>query len=255
VNLRAAIPDRTTTMRSGLGKGLRRHGGLGLRSLVVRPPPDAEERVLRGLDLGARVIYDVGAHHGIHTLFFATRAGRRGEVVTFEPHPHHYERTLTNVRLNNLTNVTVLPLGVGGESGTLTFHYNEHDSGQMTADPKLAAALANGDGRMLELEVAVTTIDAAIAQRGLPAPDFVKIDVEGLELDVLAGMRSTLREQRPALFVELHGAGDEHKGENARQVAELLLTASYELTHVETGSRIDSPEAAPREGHLLARPA
>src|SRR3712207_511977 len=105
-------------MRSGLGKGLRSRGGLGLRRMLLRGPPDAEERQLRSLDLGARGIYDVGACHGIHTLFFAARAGRRGEVVTFEPHPQNYEATLTNVGLNNLTNVTVLPLGVGREPGT-----------------------------------------------------------------------------------------------------------------------------------------
>jgi FkbM family methyltransferase len=253
--LSSAIPRRTTTIRSGLGQGLRHRGGLGVRSLIERRPPDAEERLLRGLDLAGRVVYDIGACEGIHTLFFATRAGRRGEVVTFEPHPRNYERALTNVQLNNLGNVTILPVGVGREPGTITFHYDENDTGQMTADPDLADALKQrANGSMRTLDVAVTSVDAAIEDRGLPAPDFVKIDVEGLELDVLEGMRQTLETKRPMLFVELHGAGDTRKEENARRVTSLLLEDIYEVVHVESGTPVPAPEATPTTGHLFARP-
>jgi hypothetical protein len=80
----------------------------------------------------------------------------------------------------------------------------------------------------------------------------VKIDVEGLELDVLRGMRRTLAESAPELFVELHGAGPERKTANSAAVAELLLEAGYRVLHVETGAAVVEPAESPPEGHLSA---
>ena len=77
--------------------------------------------------------------------------------------------------------------------------------------------------------------------------------MEGLEHDVLLGMRETIGAHRPELFVELHGVGEDGKRENARRVADLLLGAAYELRHVESGGAVAVPEDAPPTGHLAAR--
>jgi Methyltransferase FkbM domain len=86
-----------------------------------------------------------------------------------------------------------------------------------------------------------------------PPPDFVKIDVEGLELAVLEGMAETVREAKPAIFVEIHGRNLEAKEANARRVIEWLHDHVYDILHVESGQTVtpDSPEIA-REGHLYA---
>jgi hypothetical protein len=98
----------------------------------------------------------------------------------------------------------------------------------------------------------VTSIDAAIAERGLPVPQFVKVDVEGFERQVLEGMAGTLRSAAPGLMVELHGAGEERKRDNARAVVAGLLELGYALTHVESGGAVPGAESAPLNGHLHA---
>jgi hypothetical protein len=73
-----------------------------------------------------------------------------------------------------------------------------------------------------------------------------------LELDVLRGMRRTLAENTPDIFVELHGAGLERKKATSAAVAKLLLEGGYRILHVETGAAVADPAAAPPEGHLFA---
>ena len=73
----------------------------------------------------------------------------------------------------------------------------------------------------------------------LPPPDFLKIDIEGMEVDALKGATRTLRENRPAVFVELHGATAEDKAARADSVITDLLLHGYRITQVESGTVID----------------
>lgn len=246
--------DRTYTMRSGLAKGLRKHGGLGLRQTLGlwKSPSPEEDAFLQGLDLDGATVYDIGAFEGMHAVFFASRVGPAGRVLSFEPVPANRERLQANVAVNGFERrVQVHPKAVGGEVGTLVVHAIEGEGGLSSADPGIASELRERGAATLE--VPVTTVDAVVAE-GAPPPDFVKIDVEGLEADVLRGARQTLAEHRPRLFIELHGSDAASKAANAGTVAALLLAAGYRLRHVESGTPVDSAAEAPAEGHLHAAP-
>jgi FkbM family methyltransferase len=251
VRLQHFIPHRTYRIRNGVARGLKTRG-IGLRDTVFPAQPDSPEvRVLRAQDLGGKVVYDVGADIGHFTSFFADRVGGQGKVVSFEPNPRSYERALEHVRINGQTNVTLINVAVGGEDGTLKLACGDQP-GMGSADPGIKAVLLSS-GEAREIAVPVARIDSLIAQRGLPAPDFVKIDVEGLELAVLDGMRETIDTAHPTLFIELHGIDTDAKQTNAQRVAKLLLDASYQLEHVESGQAVTSAEQAPLTGHLLCR--
>ena len=255
--LRRLAAHRSRPIRSGVAAGLRRQGGLGVREnlgfLRGGHALSREERFLRSLDLAGKVVYDVGAFEGINTIFFAERAGALGQVVAFEPHPQTFEQLLGNVRVNGFNNVTALPLAVGREPGELHFTVAEGGRGKMSASASLSEKIAREGQHVETLAIPVTSIDAAIESRRLPTPDFVKIDVEGLEQDVLLGMKGTVEAHRPELFVELHGVGEDGKRENARRVVASLLEAGYRLRHVEEGRPIDGEADAPLTGHLSAR--
>ena len=97
----------------------------------------------------------------------------------------------------------------------------------------------------------IESLDNLVAG-GLPPPDFVKIDVEGFELDVLRGMAAVVASHRPALYIEIHGADMAKKLENATAVVEYLWRAGYAVRHVESSVFIDSAAKIPtaRRGHL-----
>jgi FkbM family methyltransferase len=235
--------DRCTyTVRHGLIRGMRRKGGLGwLPAFLARSTQTEEERFWRRLPLDGLVIYDVGAFQGILTMFFAARCK---QVVSYEPNEVNYTRLIENIRLNNLTNVQVRKLGVGTQAGSGTLHYNPAMAGGGTLDPNATAPVAQ--------HIQITTLDHDIAAATLPAPDLIKIDIEGRELEALRGARETLSVHHPALFLEMHGETMREKRRKASAIVAFLCDAGYtDIVHVETGAMITpGDETVAAEGHL-----
>ena len=97
------------TVRHGLLKGLKRKGGLGWVPAMLSPGiATPEQEFWSGLNLSGMTVYDVGAFHGLLTLFFATRASR---VVCFEPNTQNHQRMTENLELNGIQNVEVRKVG------------------------------------------------------------------------------------------------------------------------------------------------
>jgi FkbM family methyltransferase len=245
--------ERTYVLRSGLAKGLKKRGGLGLRHGLRRKDElSTEAAFLTNLAFAGQTILDVGGADGIYAIFFASRVGPEGRVVCFEPDRVSYEKVLANVRLNGFTNVSVHNVAVGERPGQLEFVYPT-DRGRGSADPELAEHHEKDPGAQ-RVTLPVTSIDAELrTSEQTLAPDFVKIDVEGLELAVLEGMSETASRIKPAIFVELHGLGFEAKEANARRVVEWLHDHDYNILHIESAQPVTpaNPEVA-REGHLYA---
>jgi len=213
-----------------------------------------EQRFLQGLDLAGETVYDVGAYQGVFTLFFARAVGEKGRVVVFEPNPRSHQRILENVDLNGFTHVRVFAMALGNARGVakLAYRRSEAEMGSLHGD--LQAGIA-GKPDAATVDVPVDTLDGLIEREGLPPPDFVKVDVEGAEADVLAGMVHTLDTRRPRLFIEIHGAGRTGKLANARHVVEFLHARGYRMRHVESEQDVGPENAADAmEGHLYCVP-
>jgi FkbM family methyltransferase len=142
--------------------------------------------------------YDVGANVGFFSMIAARRVGQSGGVHAFEPLPVNATALAHNVELNGFANVQLVEAAVGRETGRAELAVTEE-----SVQAHLVA-IASTVPTLRTIEVAVTTIDAEVAA-GRPAPDVVKIDVEGAELAVLEGMAATLEEHRPIVVCELHG--------------------------------------------------
>jgi FkbM family methyltransferase len=244
--------DLIYTSRHGLIKGLRRKGGLGwLPEFVSGSVATAEHRFWRSLDLTGKVVYDVGAFRGMLTLFFARTARI---VVCYEPNDVNRRRLLENIALNQMTHVRVRPLGIGSEPGTATMFYSPLMPGGASVDHLTVESLRKGSTAQQIVEI--TTLDREVASQLQPAPDFIKIDIEGYELQALQGACETIRKHRPELFLEMHGETIRAKKEKVRRIVDFLRAANYEIVHVESGATIHAhnSEVAVR-GHLYARPS
>jgi FkbM family methyltransferase len=237
------IFDRVTyTARHGLTRGMRRRGGLGWTPALL--PPAKEELFWKSAPLGGLVVYDIGAYHGILTLFFASRCAR---VIAYEPNEANHARLIENIRLNNLNNVRVRKLGVGLQSGFGTLHYSPAMAGGGTLHPNTGASISQS--------IEITTLDSDIARNSMPAPDLIKIDIEGWELEALQGARETLAAHHPALFLEMHGETMAEKKRKAAEMIEFLRSVEYDnISHVESGAAIAPANAnLAAEGHLYCR--
>ena len=246
--LRPLTEDRVYTIRSGIAKGLKTRGGLDF----IPRPMKKEDRFIRSLNLSSKVVYDVGGFEGQFAAAFARLAGPTGTVIVFEPNPVNRTYIDRIVSLNGFQNVRVLPIALGAVHSSATMVVPQHERSMGTLDTTIAAQIAeSGDAETFSVDI--QPLDALIADEKLPPPDFIKIDVEGFEVEVLNGMAETLRRGHPAVFVELHGVTPEQQLEIAQQVIEFLTSLGYQLTHVESNTSIDDHRAdCTLGGHLYA---
>lgn len=207
-----------------------------------------EEKLLLNLLWEGKVVFDVGAHSGSYTLFFARHVGPRGMVVAFEPQPHIYRKLLRNLSLNHIDNAFPVRMAVGrGSERRAIFALPG-----MTTTASLARE-AETPLRRRTGAAQVEPLDALIANLRLPSPGFVKIDVEGMEDEVLEGATELLRRGHPELLIEMHGLGRSHREERASTMVGRLLALGYRLLHAESGAAITLHNAAEAAaGHLYA---
>lgn len=148
------------------------------------------------------VAFDVGAHVGIMTLALARRVGKKGKVFSFEPLPAN--RTLIDklVLANLLTEkVCVQQVALADEDGEQNLVIGEWPSMN-----KLETLFANDKGNNREaIRVRTTTVDFFVFEQGNPAPDLIKMDVEGAECLVLQGALRTIETHAPRFIIEFHG--------------------------------------------------
>lgn len=237
--LEPILRNQVYVARAGLTAGLKRRGGFGF---VPKKALTREHMFLKGLDLKDKTVYDVGGHIGLITMFFAREVGETGRVVTFEPNPQNYNAILDHIELNGFTNVRVIQMGLGSKRGTLKFVVTGSALG--TAEPNRQKRLLEQKGAKV-LYIQVDTMDNQIAVNNLPRPDFIKMDVEGLGMDVLRGMSQTISTCTPEIFIELHGMGEQ-------EIAEFLLSRSYNIHQVEDDIDITRQNIDMVRGHLYA---
>ncbi len=242
--------DRVSyTAQHGLIRGMKRRGGLGWMPARFSGPPTAEENFWRGLDLNGFTIYDVGAFEGLLTLFFARAAQ---QVICYEPNARNRGRLQANLRLNGLTNVTVRPFGLGETPVELQMVWDPSMPGGASVETAVVDNLRSTVAEAQAQPVSITTLDLDRAQQNLPAPDLIKIDIEGWELQALLGARETIAASMPALYLEMHGETMREKMRKAAEIVDVLEHAGYpSIRHVESGEAISSANSKlAAEGHL-----
>ena len=155
------------------------------------------------------VVYDIGTNLGLYAIFLAQAVGPRGRVIGFEPELRSFERFQENLRLNALPNVRVFDCALGNEDREIVLAVDE------SAASGVHHILGTRDGQIPTRWQSAKMVvgDRFIDMESLPVPNVLKIDVEGMEEEVLLGLAQTL--QRPAcrlIFCEVHFAILDQRG-------------------------------------------
>ncbi len=163
------------------------------------------------------VAVDVGANYGEWALQMARAVGPAGTVIAFEPVVRLAEAVNKTLAVNGLKNAILIQKAASNNAGEVAFTHNRDHSG------KSGIGVDDGGDQSESLTIAATTLDAVAEEQNLERLDFLKIDVEGHELEVLEGARDTLERFGPALVLE---AGNEAT-ETRTKIADLLCFCGY----------------------------
>ena len=194
-------------IRSGPLKGAKWSLPTGLNFIRGVYEPEKTNCIVATVRAGMRVL-DVGAHMGYFSMIMSNLAGREGKVHAYEPRPSNLKFLRQHLSINDISNVTVYPKCLGNTEGPAMF---ETRTGSGTGH---VSGLGN-------VRVEMTTID-----RLNSSFDYIKIDVEGHEVEVIEGGYQTIRKNLPVILLAVHSISLEKK------CRELLDPLGYRFTDI-----------------------
>ena len=141
------------------------------------------------LATSSSVFWDVGANVGWFSLL-ASKLSVTTKIFAFEPDPSNLEYLKKHKALNDFQSITIIEKALGAIVGDAHFNAS-HQQGRLSDD---------GD-----LLVMITTADDVIKTNEAFAPDVIKLDIEGGEVDFLEGAETLLRKYQPRFLLSAHG--------------------------------------------------
>lgn len=147
---------------------------------------------------------DCGANIGVHTIEWARTMHGWGEVIAFEAQERVYYALAGNVVLNNCFNARAFWSAIGAAPGTITVPTPDYQRpGSFGSLELRQGRQTEFIGQPIDYAHGVTTPLTSLDALGIDRVDLIKIDVEGMELEVLAGAEQLLRRCHPQLLVEI----------------------------------------------------
>jgi FkbM family methyltransferase len=174
---------------------------------------------------GGMSVLDVGAHIGLMAVVFGKKVGDKGNVYAFEPTPTTIKILQETIKLNKINNISAVPVALADKKSKLTFYISEN-----AADNSNSLVNNHRTDRKEEtIEVEVNTIDDFAAERNIPKIDFIKVDVEGAELQLLKGAVNTIKKDKPKMILSVHPGPIQNFGDSTKDIWNLLHDAGYKI--------------------------
>lgn len=162
------------------------------------------------------VFIDIGSHIGKYSIPTAMIVGQNGSVISIEPHPETFRSLQKNIALNNVNNLVAFNLGAWNCSQKLDFYFG--------GTPSEFSIDQNNSKKSIKIQ-AKKMDDLVFKDLQLKRVDWIKIDAEKAEAEVLQGLEKTLITLRPKLFIEVWS-------ENVNKVKALMNKHGYDLIMV-----------------------
>ncbi len=205
---------------------------------------DSTTRALEHLIRPDMVAFDIGANMGAHTLEIARHLSA-GSVHAFEPTGFAFNKLQNNVRLNRFENIFLNHIALSdvieekqivfsSTADTLPFNASWDIRKVRSSDGKFRSGskLAN-KAEILKFE----TMDSYVARVRLDRLDFIKIDVDGYEMKVVAGGRETIERFRPILILELSRRSLLRVGARLEDLVSFFLDRGYSFHDIDTDAK------------------
>jgi FkbM family methyltransferase len=191
--------------------------------------PQVQKALVNHLRPGM-TFYDVGANIGFFSLMAARLVGPNGRVVSFEADPEIFARLRENLARNQFTNAHVEQKAVWSEAASVSFE---------RVDPETSPDRGHGHVSPNGSAPGTITVEAVSLDQYTdfhPAPDFLKCDVEGAEVEVFQGATKSLSRKRPICLVEMHSL------ENHRALLDQFASHGYRCQNLDDNHVLALPQ-------------
>ncbi len=177
------------------------------------------------------IVFDIGANIGVVTNWFAHRCQH---VHAFEPHPDNFEKIKSQKKLRNMNNITVHDIALGKEKSRMQLHVKEFHGHHSLGDVVSSQTVG-------KIEVNVRTVDAISEELKIDKINFMKIDVEGFESDVLRGASRLLQNKKiDYILFELQDTILHSINRTSKEVFQIIFDAGYQIIDLNGNSIVDS---------------
>lgn len=149
--------------------------------------------VLRKLAYKSDVIFDIGANIGLITLILSD-SNPNAQIYSFEPSSYSFPILVDNINLNKFKNINSLKLGIGSNDSKQLFYTSSVNHVISSFTPR--------EG-FIEEQIEVKTLKSFCDDLNIEKIDLIKIDVEGYESDVIAGLGEKIFNSKPIIFAEV----------------------------------------------------
>jgi FkbM family methyltransferase len=182
------------------------------------------------------IVVDIGAHIGLYTIIGAKRVGEQGKVVAIEADPENFEMLNRNIKLNQLTNVIPLNYAVYSKETKIKLYLPSGESG-FTKYNTIMPNWINTQEKFVEVNA--NTLDYLLQLNKIRQEEinWIKIDVEGAEFEVLKGATNVLSKSKDvAILMELHGPPHIYRPKVEELVNLYNFKIEFEKSYEENGS-------------------
>mgnify|MGYP001606831428 FL=1 len=141
-------------------------------------------------------VVDIGANIGYYALMESRLAGKKGKVYAIEHSQINFSNLVKNIKLNGYKNIQAFKLGIGDKNGSAKMYISPHSN--------LNSLVVQKNKRIIStIQINIATLDKFLKNKKYP--DFIRMDVEGYEYNIIKGMKNMLKLRRPLkIFIELH---------------------------------------------------
>lgn len=187
-----------------------------------------EVRLLERTLKPGMIFVDVGANIGYFTLIAAKLVGFTGKVYAFEPDEDNFNLLYQNIKLNNFSQVVAIKRGVSDRNGQAKLYRDPNNPCRHSLAPNETAQV---------IEIATVTLDEFFADQ--PRFDMIKIDVEGAEPAVFAGMKKLIAANpKLILLTEFYPAAIRRFGASPEKYLVDLQTMGFSLNRLAEGGSL-----------------
>lgn len=180
----------------------------------------SESRMMQKLFEGNKTFFDIGANIGWHSLTLSARF-RDSHFYCFEPIPETFRHLQENILLNAFNNIKTYNLALSNSSSKKEYFFYKACSGNASA----VDLSTRPDVEKIECQQ--VQLDEFMRNANLPAPDFIKCDVEGAELLVFQGGADTIASAKPIIMAEILRKWSAKYGYNPNEIFQLLTGLGY----------------------------